>query len=122
MRSNTYVKWHPIIPTPKTVQPIHETKTLRRYKMSNQNVKYTNVVTVDNFIHYPRFKKIIDDVERIRRMSKRSHVPYGIVIEGPTGLGKSSILDVLEVRYPVRETPEGIEIPFFRIETPSPVT
>jgi energy-coupling factor transporter ATP-binding protein EcfA2 len=74
------------------------------------------------FIRYPRFTALHETIRRCQRLSKKSHEPQCISLEGRSGAGKTTLVRAYEMAFPRRETEEGTAIPVFYLLTPSPVT
>ncbi|GAP21232.1 TniB family NTP-binding protein [Leptolinea tardivitalis] len=75
-----------------------------------------------NFIRYPQFNAIQNQITRCRELSKSSLEPQCMSLEGETGCGKSILLKDYASRYPRQETEHGTIIPVFYAEFPSPTT
>ncbi len=76
----------------------------------------------DTVIRYPRFKELQRMIRECQELSKIAGEPQCFVFTGVTGSGKSTLIQDIARGYPVVETKDGLQIPFFVLETPSPVT
>ncbi|MBN1220303.1 MAG: TniB family NTP-binding protein [Anaerolineae bacterium] len=76
----------------------------------------------DTLIRYPRFQELHEDIEMCKELSKSSGEPHCMSLEGPTGAGKTTMIQDYARQFARYETPEGIKIPILYMETPSPVT
>lgn len=76
----------------------------------------------DTLIRYPRFKELHRLIQECKELSKIAGEPQCFSLEGVTGAGKSTLVKDLARTFPRVETPDGTIIPFFYMETPSPVT
>jgi energy-coupling factor transporter ATP-binding protein EcfA2 len=73
-------------------------------------------------IRYPRFNKLVSNIQLCRDMSKTAGEPQCIILEGMPGAGKSTLAKSYAESCPRYETPSGTKVPVFYLETPSPVT
>lgn len=72
-------------------------------------------------IHYPRFKRLHEEIRLCQRMSRIAGEPQCLSLEGCTGTGKSTLVMAYASSFPVVETQEGRRIPVLYMEVPSPV-
>lgn len=75
-----------------------------------------------NFIRYPRFKELHKEIQRCQELSKSSLEPQCMSLEGESGAGKSTLVKDYTGMFPRYETENGIAIPVFYAEIPSPAT
>jgi len=73
-------------------------------------------------IRYPRFKELHHHIRYCQQMSKIAGEPQCMTLEGVTGAGKSTLVQDYARAFPRLLTDEGVRIPVFYMETPSPVT
>lgn len=73
-------------------------------------------------IRYPRFNQLYDDISLCQALSITSGEPQCMALEGPTGVGKSTLVTTYAETFPRYETATRIKVPVFYLETPSPVT
>ncbi len=73
-------------------------------------------------IRYPRFKALHTDIHECQELSRLTHEPQCMSLEGVTGAGKSTLVRDYVALFPRRDEPDGTHIPIFYAETPSPVT
>jgi hypothetical protein len=73
-------------------------------------------------IRYPRFNKLLNNIQLCREMSKTAGEPQCIILEGVPGAGKSTLVKSYAASCSRYETPSGTKVPVFYAETPSPVT
>jgi len=73
-------------------------------------------------IRYPRFKALHTDIRECQELSRLTHEPQCMSLEGVTGAGKSTLVRDYVALFPRRDEPDGTRIPIFYAETPSPVT
>ena len=73
-------------------------------------------------IRYPRFKALHTDIRECQELSRLTHEPQCMSLEGVTGAGKSTLVRDYVALFPRRDEPTGTRIPIFYAETPSPVT
>ena len=86
--------------------------------MVAQEFKYGN----QNFIRYPRFNQLHKEIKRCQELSRVSLEPQCMSLEGDSGAGKSTLVKDYYKMFPRKETEDGIEIPVFYAEIPSPAT
>lgn len=75
-----------------------------------------------NFVRYPRFKEMHREIKRCQDISKISLEPQCMSLEGESGAGKSTLVKDYASLFPRYETENGISIPVFYAEIPSPAT
>jgi hypothetical protein len=73
-------------------------------------------------ILYPRFKELHADIRQCQRLSTVAGEAQCMSLEGPTGAGKSTLVQEYASAVPRVETKHGSCIPVLYLETPSPVT
>ena len=73
-------------------------------------------------IRYPRFKELHHHIRQCQQMSKTAGEPQCMSLEGVTGAGKSTLVQDYARAFPRFLRDEGVQIPVFYMETPSPVT
>jgi len=73
-------------------------------------------------IRYPRFKELHYHIRQCQQMSKTAGEPQCMSLEGVTGAGKSTLVQDYARAFPRFLTDEGVQVPVFYMETPSPVT
>lgn len=73
-------------------------------------------------IRYPRFNRLLNNIQLCREMSKTAGEPQCIILEGVPGAGKSTLVKSYAASCSRYETPSGTKVPVFYTETPSPVT
>jgi hypothetical protein len=75
-----------------------------------------------NFVRYPRFKELHKEIMRCQEISKKSLEPQCMALEGKSGAGKSILTKDYASMFPRIETENGIVVPVFYAEIPSPAT
>ena len=75
-----------------------------------------------NFVRYPRFKELHKEIERCQKLSKESLEPQCMSLEGESGAGKSTLVKDYASQFPRYENENGLVIPVFYAEIPSPAT
>jgi hypothetical protein len=73
-------------------------------------------------IRYPRFKELHQHIGCCQHMSQTAGEPQCMSLEGVPGAGKSTLVQDYARAFPRFLTDEGVQIPVFYMETPSPVT
>lgn len=73
-------------------------------------------------IRYPRFNRLLKNIQLCRDMSKTAGEPQCIILEGRPGAGKSTLVKSYAAACSRHETPSGTKVPVFYVETPSPAT
>jgi hypothetical protein len=73
-------------------------------------------------IRYPRFRELHHHIRQCQQMSKMAGEPQCMSLEGVTGAGKSTLVQDYARAFPRFLTNEGVQVPIFYMETPSPVT
>lgn len=73
-------------------------------------------------IRHPRFKELHHHIRQCQQMSKTAGEPQCMSLEGVTGAGKSTLVQDYVRAFPRFLTDDGVQIPVFYMETPSPVT
>ncbi len=73
-------------------------------------------------IRYPRYKQLHEDIQQCRHLSLEAQEAQCMVLEGPPGAGKTTLVREYASAFPAIEGSEGRIIPVFYLETPSPVT
>jgi len=74
------------------------------------------------FINYPRIQALSKDIELCQRTSQIAGEPHCIALEGPTGAGKTTMLQRYTEAYPPRDGAGGTDVPVLYVQTPSPIT
>lgn len=73
-------------------------------------------------IRYPRFNEQHREIQRCQSLSRIAGEPQCMSLEGVTGAGKSTLARDYAATFPRRETEDGVTIPVFYAEIPSPAT
>lgn len=73
-------------------------------------------------IRYPRFKELHHHIRQCQQMSEMAGEPQCMSLEGVTGAGKSTLAQDYARAFPRFLTDEGVQVPVFYVETPSPAT
>lgn len=73
-------------------------------------------------IEYPRFKELHREILRCQHISKLLGEPQCMSLEGVTGAGKTTLVRTYADSFERIVTDEGLDIPVFYVEVPSPVT
>lgn len=73
-------------------------------------------------IRYPRFKDLHRDIRECQELSRLAGEPQCMSLEGITGAGKTTLIRDYAAMFPRIEEEDGMRIPVFCLETPSPVT
>jgi len=73
-------------------------------------------------IRYPRFIQLNSEIHRCKELSKISSEPQCMSLEGEPGAGKTTLIRDYAAAYPRKIMKDGIEIPVFYSDIPSPAT
>ncbi len=73
-------------------------------------------------VFYPRWHAVADEIARCHRMGALAAEPACMLLTGPTGAGKTTLVASYAARYPGSATPEGTSRPVLRATIPSPAT
>jgi hypothetical protein len=73
-------------------------------------------------IEYPRFRELHKEILRCQQISKFSGEPQCMSLEGVTGTGKTTLVRAYADSFKRILTDEGVRVPVFYVEVPSPVT
>lgn len=73
-------------------------------------------------IEYPRFKELHREILRCQQISKLLDEPQCMSLEGVTGAGKTTLVRTYADSFERVMTDDGVRIPIFYVEVPSPVT
>lgn len=73
-------------------------------------------------IEYPRFKELHREILRCQKISKLLGEPQCMSLEGGTGTGKTTLVRAYADSFERIFTGEGMRIPVFYVQVPSPVT
>src|SRR5215469_1394508 len=60
---------------------------------------------------YPRWQEIIAEIRRCHQMNTLAAEPQCLILVGPTGAGKTTLIDSYTRDYPVRLTETSIQRP-----------
>ena len=71
-------------------------------------------------IRYPRFKDLHRDIRECQELSRLAGEPQCMSLEGITGAGKTTLIRDYAAMFPRIEEEDGMRIPVFCLETPSP--
>ena len=74
------------------------------------------------FIRYPRLKELHQEIRRCQDLSKVASEPQCISLEGASGAGKTTLVRDYAAMFPRCKEKDGIRIPVFYAEIPSPAT
>jgi hypothetical protein len=74
------------------------------------------------FINYPRIKILAGDIRRCQSRSAVAGAPHCMSLEGPSGAGKTTLIERYIDAYPREETPDGTRVPILYVQVPSPTT
>lgn len=76
-------------------------KTAKRRAVEYSAKALFAAAKVDNiFIAHPDFMKALDALDRIFRLAPEFKVPYGAIVVGPTGVGKTALLEYFKKSLP----------------------
>ena len=73
-------------------------------------------------ILYPRWLEIRDEIVRLHTMNKIAAEPQCLMIVGPTGAGKTTLIESYRNDFPTEYTDTGIFRPVLQVTIPSPAT
>ena len=73
-------------------------------------------------ITYPRWQRIVDEIGRCHEMYGLAAEPQCLLVVGPTGAGKSTLVASYAQRYPPLVNETGIGRPVVRATIPAPAT
>ncbi|KPC52282.1 TniB family NTP-binding protein [Amantichitinum ursilacus] len=74
------------------------------------------------YIAYPRFQRILFEIQRIQEESHATRTPRCMLITGETGVGKSSLIAQYIKMNPSGKSIDGRVMPVLKIEVPLPAT
>jgi hypothetical protein len=74
------------------------------------------------FIPHRRFDTLTREIERCQQMTARSGEPYCMSLEGPTGAGKTRLVQHYLAQHPPITTEAGLTRPVFYLVTPAETT
>lgn len=75
-----------------------------------------------SLVHYPRFKELHEDIRLCQEMSRMTHEPSCMVLEGVTGAGKTTLVRAYAGAFPRRHTLHKTIVPILYTATPAPLT
>ncbi|MDQ5826637.1 MAG: TniB family NTP-binding protein [Chloroflexota bacterium] len=73
-------------------------------------------------VAYPRWKLIQDEITRCHQMNTMAAEPQCMLVTGPTGAGKTTLIETYVRRYPPEFTESGTHRPVVMATIPSPAT
>lgn len=73
-------------------------------------------------VFYPRWRCIASEIERCHRLGTSAAEPPCLLLTGPTGAGKTTLVGAHAQRYRIEETETGTHAPVLRATIPSPAT
>lgn len=74
------------------------------------------------YIEYGRVTKIFDNIETARQLFGYSIEPECFLVQGISGVGKSSIAEIYVADHPRRRTKSGVRVPVLHAIIPKPTT
>jgi hypothetical protein len=73
-------------------------------------------------VTYPRWQRIVDEIERCQEWGPVAAEPPCLLVVGPTGAGKSTLVATYAREHPAVLTESGITYPVVRATIPTPAT
>ncbi len=73
-------------------------------------------------IDYPRWMEIRTEIGRVHAMNRIAAEPQCLMIVGPTGAGKTTLIETYKNNYPTEYSDGGIRRPVLQVTIPSPAT
>lgn len=80
-------------------------------------MKMVDTIRKDIIMH-PRFKGALHKIERIQERSKEHCRAEGLLITGPSGAGKTTLIEYVKSKHPSYEAKDRYIIPVLVIDTP----
>lgn len=74
------------------------------------------------FIRHPRIREVEDRMEKFRAWSKEAQEPYCLLVLGPSGVGKSTLIGDYLSRHPRTVTADRTVVPVLTATIPVPAT
>lgn len=74
------------------------------------------------YIHFPRNEAALKAIHACHKNARRSNESEGILIQGETGTGKTTLVQLYMKDYPRRHTPEKTIVPVLYTRVPVPAT
>ncbi|MBC7905600.1 MAG: TniB family NTP-binding protein [Rhodospirillaceae bacterium] len=74
------------------------------------------------FIRHPRIREVEDRMEKFRMWSKEAQEPYCLLVLGPSGVGKSTLIADYRARHPRTVTADRTIVPVLTATIPVPAT
>jgi len=73
-------------------------------------------------VAYPRWQRIVEEIGRCQEWGPLAAEPPCLLLVGPTGAGKSTLVGTYAQEHPAVLTEEGVTYPVVRATIPSPAT
>ncbi|WP_410511759.1 TniB family NTP-binding protein [Paenibacillus sp. BR2-3] len=98
------------------VKPIFEPLNGKRVSVSEYNLRIAHVESI--LVMHPKFSEVLLELEEIHELSKDSLITEQLCIIGPTGAGKSTLVELYVSNYPRKEETERTVIPVLLLKVP----
>jgi len=102
---------------------------MSKKKPNNDRKKFKNMPIEDRvklvesiYIHFPRNEKTLKAIREHHAHAKFASEPEGLLIQGETGAGKTTILKLYMKDYPRIHGPETTRVPVLYAKVPTPAT
>ena len=102
---------------------------MSKKKTNNDRKKYKKMPVEDRvqlveslYIHFPRNDKALKAIREHHAHAKFASEPEGLLIQGETGAGKTTILKLYMKDYPRTDTQETTSVPVLYARVPAPAT
>ena len=102
---------------------------MSKTKVHTDRAKYKKMPIEDRlqlveslYIHFPRNEAALKSIHACHTHAKRSNESEGILIQGKTGAGKTTLVELYMKPYPRTHTPEKTIVPVLYTRVPVPAT
>jgi type II secretory pathway predicted ATPase ExeA len=102
---------------------------MSKKKTNTDRKRYKNISVIDRvqmvenlYIHFPRNETALNAIKECHTHTKVSNEAEGLLIQGDTGAGKSTIIRLYAQNFPRSYTDEGTIVPVLCASVPVPAT